>query len=509
MRAEDSEGRDRLREEHVGCSVPSGGHTDTAGYNHRGDREQSALHPALESTFAALNLAGISWCMVRLPSNLAAPTGDVDLLVDRADEGRTGRILRTLGFGRLPVWGRRNPEAFYLLYHPATGHNVCLHVATEVSFGSGRSIQTDAAAGCLQRRRRCGLLFEPHPDDAFWMLLLHCLLDKGAVPSRYRASLHELAASVRDDSELAGMVEKYFPAGWDASKIAERVSRGDWASLERLARDLKESRRGQPFDHGLQSVATLFAMLSSQSVRRYAWRKARSLVLEVWPRLRSLRQGLGRTGGDSPATHRGSGRPLDRRSGLTVALLGPDGVGKSTLAASLKGAFPNFSDVRMLYMGLGYAGLPGLARLPVPGALAVVGLLTLWRRYLAARYHRDRGRLVVFDRYTYDALLPPGRRLTPPQRFTRWVWAHACPAPDLVLLLDAPGAVIYERRGESEPALVEAARRNFLSLRHRVPQLQVVDAARPEEDLRADVADRIQRRYAVLERGASVDGERA
>jgi thymidylate kinase len=156
------------------------------------------------------------------------------------------------------------------------------------------------------------------------------------------------------------------------------------------------------------------------------------------------------------------------------------------------GSFPGFAGVHTLYMGLGYAGLPRLARLPVPGSLAAVGLLTLWWRYLVARYHRERGRLVVFDRYTYDALLPPGRPLTGPQRFARWVWAHACPAPDLVLLLDAPGEVVYGRRGESEPVLLEAARRDFLFLLERIPQLRLVDASRPEEAVFYDVAECIR-----------------
>jgi thymidylate kinase len=102
---------------------------------------------------------------------------------------------------------------------------------------------------------------------------------------------------------------------------------------------------------------------------------------------------------------------------------------------------------------------------------------------------------VTFDRYTYDAWLSPGRRLTGPQRLARAVWAHACPTPDLVLLLDAPGKVVYDRRGESEPALLEAARQDFLSLRRLIPYLQVVDASRPEEVVRNDVANRV-RRYA-------------
>ena len=474
--------------------------------------QRSALHPVLRMAFDALSLAGVRWCLLRPPSSLSAPTGDVDLLVDRTDYARTGRILRALGFGTLRVWGRSsNPEAFYLLYHPPTGCNLCFHVATELSFGPGHAMNTSAATGCLERRRKRDAVFEPDPKDAFWILLLHCLLDKGNVAPRYRKRLEGLAGSARAEDELAGVAEALCPAGWDASKVIGRVGGGDWTGLDQLAGGLWiHEVREQPLDRTLQSVAALLAVLSSRSVRRYAWEK-------WWPSISRLLQGQKETPSDIPDPDERLGRvvrapeygktlrhtprspqepgdlPASTGQGLSVALLGPDGVGKSTLAANLADSLPSFYGVRMLYMGLGYAGLPKLARLPIPGSLAAVGLATLWWRYLVALYHRRRGRLVVFDRYTYDAWLPPGRRLTKPQRLARLVWARACPAPDLVFLLDAPGEVVYERRGESTPTLLEAARQDFLSLRGRIPCLQVVDASRPEEAVRDDLADRICR----------------
>ena len=63
--------------------------------------ERTGLHPVLGTAFDALSLAGVRWCLMRLPSSLSAPTGDIDLLVDRTDYARTGRILRALGFGTL------------------------------------------------------------------------------------------------------------------------------------------------------------------------------------------------------------------------------------------------------------------------------------------------------------------------------------------------------------------------------------------------------------------------
>jgi thymidylate kinase len=75
--------------------------------------------------------------------------------------------------------------------------------------------------------------------------------------------------------------------------------------------------------------------------------------------------------------------------------------------------------------------------------------------------------------------------------------AHACPAPDLVLLLDAPGDVMFARKGEFSPEHLEAERQQFLQMRQRVPQLQVVDVTRAPEAVRADVVERIWRGYAA------------
>ena len=479
--------------------------------------ERMALHPVLESAFDALNRAGIAWCLIRFPSSLSAPTGDVDLLIDRADDARTRRILRTLGFGTLQLWGRQDPEAFHLLYHRPTDLNLCLHIATQLSFGPGHVIRTNAAAGCLQRRRRRGTLFEAHPKDAFWILLLHCLLDKGNVAPRYQADLRRLAAWAQADDELASAIEALCPAGWEASELIERVRCDDWVPLDDLSWHLKNAAgREKPLDRMLQSVAMLVATLSSRSVLRYAWEKGRFLAKSRTSPADAPEAKHDEEGTDDPSApedrqnfsptlrslRKIKRHPRSGESGLTVALLGPDGVGKSTLATNLPHSLLDFAGVRTLYMGLGYAGLSRLARLPIPGSLAAVGLLTLWWRYIQARYHRKLGRVVVFDRYTYDAWLSPGRRLSAPQCVARWVWAHACPPPDLVLLLDAPGKAVYERRGESDPTSLEATRQDFLSLRERIPGLQVVDAARPEKFVRADVAARIRGR-------AGRDGARA
>src|SRR5207244_855494 len=78
-------------------------------------------------------------------------------------------------------------------------------------------------------------------------------------------------------------------------------------------------------------------------------------------------------------------------------------------------------------------------------ALVVAEILTrplrIWSRYLVAQYHQLRGRLVVFDRYVYEALLPAQPPLLAVKRAYFWCLAHALPAPSAVIVLDVPGQV--------------------------------------------------------------------
>jgi hypothetical protein len=46
------------------------------------------IHPAIAAAFAAVDGAGVRWCLLRGESKLATLEGDVDLLVDERDVAR-------------------------------------------------------------------------------------------------------------------------------------------------------------------------------------------------------------------------------------------------------------------------------------------------------------------------------------------------------------------------------------------------------------------------------------
>jgi hypothetical protein len=408
------------------------------------------LQPTLASLFRALDAAGVVWCLLRDQEELDHPRGDVDLLVAGAHVPHFRRLAAELGFASVPAWGYGS-HLFFVRYDAARDAWIKLDVVTELAFGRNFALATGAEAEVLSRHRRVDGARVPADDDAFWALLLHRLLDKGRIGSRDAARLAALAPAARTDGPLAREVEVLCPLGWSAARIVAEAQRGEWASLSRLGPALA-----------------------------VAWRARRRS--DVRRRVTANRLG------------RWSGKLLrvSRRQGVRVALLAPDGAGKSTLTRGIETAF--YFPVRSINMGLYQVPRPRGSR-HIPGMGLAVQLSRQWAGWLGGVYHQRRGRLVLFDRYAYDALLPTRFRYSRLGRARRWLLAHACPAPELVVLLDAPGEVLHARKGEKTVDLLESQRRAYRALLARLPGAAVVDASRPAEQVRSEVTAIIWREY--------------
>jgi thymidylate kinase len=190
--------------------------------------------------------------------------------------------------------------------------------------------------------------------------------------------------------------------------------------------------------------------------------------------------------------------------GFSVALLGPDGAGKSTLSS---GIVANFGlPASLVYMGL-WQGEEGQRRSILRAGLAAANRpVKVWRRYLVSRYHRARGELVIFDRHVYDALLPPEPPLVWAKRLFFGFLAHSAPGPHLVLVLDLPSEVTIRRRPEERPDHLEALREQYRSLGERLHRAQLMSAAGTPDEMRVDATDRIWRAYAARRSGSRAPG---
>jgi hypothetical protein len=223
---------------------------------------EQAIHPAVSRALGALERSKVHWCLLRGESDLASPKGDVDLLVARGDMPRLRDALARLGYVRLRAWGR-GPHHFFLAYDEAGARRVKLDVVTQLVYGRYQELRTAAAAGCLARRRYVGALALLSPDDAFWALLLHCMLDREAFSAAHRGRLLALAGEADCDSELGNIADVAFAEGWGAATVLELVRAEDWTALTTIA---KEARATWPAKVRLRALVNR-ALRRASSVR--------------------------------------------------------------------------------------------------------------------------------------------------------------------------------------------------------------------------------------------------
>jgi thymidylate kinase len=202
--------------------------------------------------------------------------------------------------------------------------------------------------------------------------------------------------------------------------------------------------------------------------------------------------------------------------GVAVAVLGPDGAGKTTLVSALPGALGG--DALVVYMGVNRDSqthaLPTMRWAqrrvaPAPGAPTGARPRPLARpRRIVTRVHllfdqayrvgvgmraRRRGRTVIFDRYVYDAevdAVVEGRDRRE-QQVLRWI-RRRFPAPDLVVVLDAPGDVLLARKGEHDVERLDRLRRAYADIAADVAAVAVID-------VRQDAAAVLSEAVAAIE----------
>jgi thymidylate kinase len=194
-------------------------------------------------------------------------------------------------------------------------------------------------------------------------------------------------------------------------------------------------------------------------------------------------------------------KALGRPRGLTVAVFGADGSGKSTVIEGVLRHIWTLRRRRALYLHFGPRVGRSMGGPPVTqphgrrprGTVGSTLKLVYYLLDFAVGYStkvwpaRLRGTVVVFDRYYHDILVDPSRyRYGGPQR-----WPHAVarfiPMPDLVILLDAPPEVLQARKQEVTLSESARVRQEYLEMMAQLSGAHIVDAARSLDDVVADV----------------------
>jgi hypothetical protein len=214
------------------------------------------------------------------------------------------------------------------------------------------------------------------------------------------------------------------------------------------------------------------------------------------------------------------GRRLASPTGMSVAVAGPDGVGKSMLADALPDAVAGlFWKSNRLHLGARSLPPPGrlLGRSPGdvtephgrdPSAAlpSFARLAYLWCDALVSwgplvALPKRRSSLVLIERGWRDLEVDPRRyRMSLPRTVLR-VFARAQPRPDLTLLLDAPAEVVAARKPELPATEVERQLREWRAHALAEPTRYVtLDASREPAEVVAAAREAIAARLASRHR---------
>jgi thymidylate kinase len=407
------------------------------------DAMQSSTSPGTQDliprALASLEGSGVTFALLPSISGEGSTGRVVDVLLRATDIAAAERCVAGIGWLRAHSAGHGS-HRFHVLYDTTTGTWHQLRFLTRLDFGPTQAYRTQLAAACLSRRVCRDGVPVVRSEDAFWLLFLR-LAWEDATPGRW-AQLHRCVAGAGARGPVAEFLATLLPGGLaDLENVFAAIRARDWEHVRRIQRQLQGR-----------------------------WRRAR-------------RADIVRAHAGNWLLRRIS---IARSPGSSLALLGLDGAGKSTVAAKLRAEVP--WPTVSLYMGVWKeSSLDRLVR-HIVGAQLALRLGRLARTNLVMRYQRALGRVVLLDRHVVDATLP-APDLDWKGRVSAVLVLRTAAAPDRLVFLDAPAEVVFARKGELTIEELRQRRNHYLEMSERYPQWVTIDAGRPLTDVLADVSE--------------------
>lgn len=444
---------------------------------------------AVAAVFEALNCSGIRWLVLRNYEGLpySNRSKDIDLALPKADLRRArllvDQVMRSQGFNRIFNVSFQYADCNTYFFSSEDGvQSVKLDFLDGFVWRGARIANFDSM---YARRVAYGDFFVPDRFDDGFMLWIKPLLTGGIVKDRY---VQDIVQCVRD-----------YPVAF---------------------RDMLKDKFGQKFADELWTLlecGDLQGTVAYQGrLRRAAWVKA--VVINPAVTLGSL---IGHSWYEVR-------RRLRRNPGAFLAVVGPDGVGKTTFITQARQELARvmakdedaiivqhfrphiLPNIKQLLSGSQYD--PSAEEFSSPHRAKPAGTVSsslrifyYWLDYVMGYWCGIRRRcareyIYLFDRYFYDFVVDPRRSRLDLPRWMRMLFLRMTPQPDIVFFLDCDAETVYARK--QELTLDEIARQLdvYRHLASSNPRRFVrLDASLPTEQLcRQAMLQLVERSFEVL-----------
>jgi hypothetical protein len=502
--------------------------------------EESGTIPLVGALLAALEEHDIRYCHWKSTTGIAkalAGRTDLDLLVDREDGARFSEVAAGLGFKPfISHPSRRFPGVADMLGHDtATGRLVHLHIYHQLVLGEHyvKNHRLPIEAVVLASATLRNGIRVPSPEVEVAILAVRTLLKyrdvdlakdrlglgrRGGIPPDTRAELHDLRSRTTPES-IRTTIERDLPM-IPADVVLEL--------LDLIDRDARDAAALSELRGRVRTALRRFERLPRRDAQVRYFRARTAKQWPIRPVLGVLSRSEARR--KSPAT-----------GGVTVAIVGPDGAGKTTIIDSLTEWLAWRVNLVTLYLGSArpsrtgalaralarvgrrsHSGASRVAGADHPAARAVGGASTLLDALRAVSEARDRERraargwrlaaqgwLVIFDRYPLPGIqvgerAMDGPRIVPPDdgplagpirrlaALERRAYERI-PPPDHLVVLQVRPEVAVGRKAPRDPAVIAEKAAALLAFEpDGAPAgtvVHIVDAERPLHDVARDVRD--------------------
>ncbi|HET6889530.1 MAG TPA: hypothetical protein VFH31_00390 [Pyrinomonadaceae bacterium] len=431
------------------------------------ERHSADIGVFVENFFSELARRGIRHSLLRHYEDYPIPRSgrsDFDVLVDPNFGREVDTILtdqvKVCGLKLLNGYTRLN--RFLRTYFVGANDGPALRIDLLVSLGQedAEAVLNEVVPG------PAGGPPVPRPGHEAVLALFGNLFYHGEAKPDYRTRYPLLIE--QDQAAFVSLVE-----GWSghrkAAELAELIKTRDWGGVAEWGKQIQiklaRERRRKPW-----------AVL-----KRFPLQAAVALERVLYPR------------------------------GLFIAIIGPDGCGKSTITSALALALQSAFAAKKQRVHWRPEFLPAPGRLfrrkraergsvtnphglpPYGRSVSVLRMLYFWIDFVIGvplRFWpmKVRDSLILVERYYYDFHIDPLRyRIDAPQWIARALGKFV-PRPDLVFYLDAPEEVLAERKKELSFEELRRQRQAFLALTSDMGTFgKAIEADRPIEAVVTDI----------------------